>query len=117
MSYLGQSQLESDGDFQRRVYAVDTQQAETFKDDGRADIAACARAVLRGDPGIGATFTRMAAGGPGIADKVETGDGIDQSLVTDEDLLALTQANFPTVASLYFAADGSPIEGAAIWVQ
>jgi hypothetical protein len=108
MSYLSQSQLEADETFIQRVRAADTQQAETYVSDGRPDIAACARAVLRSDAGISEAFVRLAAGGPGIADRVDTGDGtIDQSLVTDADLLALTQANFPTVADLYFSESGT----------
>jgi hypothetical protein len=67
--------------------------------------------VLRGDPAVFDTFVRLNAAGPGIADKVATGDGIDQSLCTDADLLSLTQANWPTVADLYYAADGTPIGG------
>ena len=110
MSYLAQSQLETDADFQRRVNSVNVQQSETYKDDGRADIAATARAILRNDAGPGGALLRLAAGGPGIADKVDNGDGtIDQSKVTDADLLSLTQANFPVVAGLYFNADGTPI--------
>lgn len=110
MSYHAQSQLESDPTFQGRVRAVNVQQANTYKDDGRGDVAATADAVLRDDPGPGAALLRLAAAGPGIADRVDTGDGtIDQALVTDEDLLALTQANWPTVAALYYAEDGTPL--------
>lgn len=109
-NYLAQSQLEQDPTFQLRIRAVNTEQSQIFIDDGRPDIAACAKAVLRDDSGPGATLLRLAAAGPGIADKVSTGDGtIDQSLVTDADLLALTQANFPHTAALYFNTDGSPI--------
>jgi hypothetical protein len=103
MSYLAQTLLEMDPAFQRRVRAVNTQQSEAFKDDGRPDIAACARAVLRDEAGPSAALLRLAAGGPGIADRVDNDDGtIDQSVITDADLLSLTQANFPTVANLYF---------------
>jgi hypothetical protein len=110
MSYENQSSLNADTTFQGRVFAVNTQQADTYKDDGRADMAALAQSILRGDIDQSICLVRMAAAGPGIADKVDTGDGIDQSLVTDEDLLALTQANWPTVAGLYYNADGSPKE-------
>jgi hypothetical protein len=52
----------------------------------------------------------MAAGEAGVADKVDNGDGtIDQSKVTDADLLSMTQAHWPTVAALYYNSDGSPI--------
>lgn len=109
MTYLAQSQLEGDPDFQRRVRAVNTQQASTYIDDAAADIEACAEAILRDAPGPQQALLRMAAAGPGIADKVDLGNAtVDQSLVTDEDLLALTQANWPVVAALYYDTDGTP---------
>jgi hypothetical protein len=102
MSYQAQALLETDADFQARSRGVVTQQATTFKDDQRPEFVAVAEAVLRGDAEILACFVRLAAAGPGIADKVDNGDGtIDQSKVTDPDLLSLTQANWPTVAELY----------------
>ena len=111
MSYQTQALLEGDIEFQRRVYAVDVQQADVYKDDARPQFVATAAAVLRGDTGLGAAFTRMAAAAPGIADKADNGDGtIDQAKVTDDDLLSLTQANWQTVAGLYFNEDGTPKE-------
>lgn len=110
MSYLAQSLLETDPDFQRRAYAVNVQQADTYKDDARPAFVATANAILRDDPGPGATLLRLDAAGPGIADKVDNGDGtIDQAKVTDADLLSLTQANWQVVAGLYFTEDGTPI--------
>jgi hypothetical protein len=65
---------------------------------------------MRDEAGPGAALLRLDAAGPGIADKVDNGDGtIDQSKVTDADLLSLTQANWPVVAGLYFQEDGTPI--------
>jgi hypothetical protein len=112
MSYESQSQLENDGSFQFRNRAVCVQQAYVYKDDARPSWVAVARGVLRDESELWTCFNRLAAGGPGIADKVDNGDGtIDSSKVTDGDLLSLTQANWPTVADLYFTEDGSPIEG------
>jgi len=109
MSYLAQDQLTQDVTFLGRSRAAAIQQAEIYKDDARPNFVALADAVMRDEGGFAATFTRLAAGGPGIADKVDNGDGtIDQSKVTDPDLLSLTQANWPTIASLYFNDDGSP---------
>jgi hypothetical protein len=109
MSYQAQDQLTQDVIFGGRSRAATVQQAETFKDDTRLDIVAVANACLQGDGETYLAFTRMAAGGPGIADKVDNGDGtIDQAKVTDADLLSLTQANWPVVAGLYFNADGTP---------
>jgi hypothetical protein len=109
VTYQSQAELENDGTFQQRNRASTMQQAETFKDDTRADIRAVADNIIRDEMGLWVVFVRLAAGGPGIADKVETPNGIDQALVTDADLLSLTQANWPTVAELYFAADGTPL--------
>jgi hypothetical protein len=111
MSYLAQSQLETDVDFQRRVRACVIEQAETFKDDGRRDIAATARACLRDEAGLAAVFIRLAAGAPGMGDRVDNSDGtIDQGKVTDADILTLVQNDFPVVAELYYSDDGSRLE-------
>jgi hypothetical protein len=108
MSYHAQTQLEQDQAFQLRVRAVNTEQAQTFLNDGRADIAATAAAVLRDDGGTGSALLRLAAGAPGVAAEVDNGDGtINSSRVTDAELLAITQANFPTVAALFYNEDGS----------
>jgi len=96
MSYLGQAQLTADADFQARNGAAAVQQASQQFTDHIAD------RVKRGDAEILLTFTRLAAAGPGIADKAATPEGgVDQSRVTDADLLSLTQANWPVVAALY----------------
>lgn len=81
-----------------------------FKDDARPAWVAVADACLQGDGVIYLAFIRIEAAGPGIADKADNGDGtIDQTKVTDADLLSLTQANWQVVAGLYFNEDGSPI--------
>jgi hypothetical protein len=109
VSYQSQAQLTQDGEFQGRSRAAATQQAESFTNDQRPSWVALAGAVLREEEPL-LRFYAMNAAGPGIADKVDVGDGtIDQSLVVDADLLALTQANWPTVAALYFDADGNPL--------
>jgi hypothetical protein len=89
---------------------VAVQQAEIFKDDARPAWVAVAEGVMRDDGGLVLTFVRLNAAGPGIADKADNGDGtVDQAKITDADLLSLTQAQWPTVAGLYFTEDGSPI--------
>jgi hypothetical protein len=109
MSYDTQADLTADADFNGRCVAAATEQAAVFKDDARPAWVALAQAALRGESEKLAAFVRMDAAGPGIADKVDNGDGtIDQSKVTDSDLLSLTQAVWPTVADLYYAEDGSP---------
>ena len=113
MSYLSQTQLESDMAFQNRTRAAITQQGLIFKDSMAGDMKALAEALLTGDPGPSLTFTRMLAGAPGFADTADTGDGtVDSSLIPDADILAAVQADWPTVAALYFDADGNPIPAA-----
>ncbi len=112
MSYQSQAQLENDPEFQQRTRSVCVQQAGTFRNDARPSWVAVANGILKDEGGLWACFNRLDAGGPGIADKVEQPNGgIDQSLATDDDLLSLTQANWPTVAALYFNEDGTPIGG------
>jgi hypothetical protein len=109
MSYQTQAALEADYWFQQRTRATAIQQADTFKDDQRPNYVAVAEAVLRDEAGPTQAFTRLGAAGPGIADKVDNGDGtIDSANVTDADLLSLTQANWQVVAALYFNDDGTP---------
>ena len=111
MSYQAQADLVTNGNFTQRTIATATEQAEIFRSDARPDFVATANAVMRGDGDVSLAFTRIAAAAPGIADKVDNGDGtIDQSKVTDADLLSLTQANWQVVAGLYFAEDGTPLE-------
>lgn len=111
MSYEAQSLLTANPTFQGRVNSATIEQADRFKDDTRPDIVALAAAIARDDPGPGAAMIRLAAAGPGIADRVDNGDGtIDQAKVADADILALVQANWPTVAALYFETDGLPRE-------
>jgi hypothetical protein len=112
MSYQSQDQLMNDSAFNGRSRAAALQQAEIFADDQRQNFVSTAQAVMRDEGLVVSTFTRLNAAGPGIADKVDNGDGtIDQTKVTDADLLSLTQANWQTVAGLYFNADGTPITG------
>ena len=108
MSYQTQSQLQTSPEFQARVYSVNVQQAAVYKDDARPAFVAVADAILKDEPGPGTALLRLDAAGPGIADKVDNGDGtIDQAKVTDDDLLALTQANWQVVAGLYFDETGN----------
>jgi hypothetical protein len=109
MSYQAQAQLEADVDFRGRSTAAAVQQSTVFKDDQRPDFVALADGLLTGDVRFTSAFVRLDAAGPGIADSADQGDGtIDQTAVTDADLLALTQANFPVIADLFFTPEGEP---------
>jgi hypothetical protein len=112
MSYQAIDLLSQDAIFGGRIRACTVEQAESFKNDARPDWVAVAKACLTGDGTITNAFTRLSASGPGIGNKVDNGDGtIEQANVTDQDILALTQANWPTVANLYYNEDGTPIGG------
>lgn len=110
MSYKTQYQLTIDVDYQARTVACCHQQALTFKDDQRLSWKATADAILHGDGNVENAFVRLGAGGPGISDKVDNGDGtINSDNITDADLLSLVQANWPTVSDVFFNEDGTPV--------
>lgn len=110
MSYQSQAQLNDDIMFQARNRSAAQQQATIFINDARPEFVSLAKSLLRAEAEQTLAFARYAAAGPGMADKVDVGDGtVDQTQVTDADLLSLTQANWPTIASLYYNTDGSPV--------
>jgi hypothetical protein len=111
MTYGNIFALTWDQAFNGRVTACCTQQAEIFRNDARPDFVALANDVLLGDGRVTSTFTRIIAAAPGIADKAATGDGIDQTKVTDDDILSTVQANWQVVAGLYYDDTGAPLEG------
>ena len=110
MSYQAQWRLTYDDGFVSRSRAALTNQAALYKDDGRADIAALAESLLvETNPQETNTFVAMLAAAPGFADMVDQGDGtVDSSQISDGDILAAVQAGWPTVAALFYDADGSP---------
>lgn len=112
MSYEAIDQLTSDPAFAARVRACCVEQGEVYANDARPDFVAVAHDQLVGGTTYLA-FVRIEAAAPGIADKAATADGIDQTQVTDADLLSLTQANWQVVAALYYDADGNPIGDSA----
>ena len=109
MTYRAIDQLTNDALFNGRVRACTVQQAEVFQNDERPQMKAAADAALRGQADPALSLARMAAAGPGMADTA--GDPPDQANIPDDDILASVQANFPTVAALFYTEDGSPIEG------
>lgn len=114
MSYEVQAALVRDSDFQSRCQSVFTEQALIFKDDGRGDMAALANQLLRnpnalwgGSSSVFNCFLNILAGSPGFANEVDKPEGIDSSQISDGELLAGTQAQWPVVAGLYYNSDGS----------
>ena len=102
MSFQEIDQLTSDPVFGGRVRACAVQQAETYKNDARPDFVALADDQLKGGTTYLA-FVRIIAAFPGLAEADE---------IADADILSQMQANWQVVAGLYYAADGTPIDGA-----
>lgn len=105
--------LTFDAAFIGRVRACVVEQAENFRNDARPAFVAIAEDVLRGNGLVINAFVRMTAAAPGLADKAATEDGIDQTLITDDDILSTVQGNWQVVAGLYYTEDGTPIAPAA----
>jgi hypothetical protein len=101
------AQLTDDVWWQARIRACAVQQSETFVNDARPQFVAAAGDVLRGGSDITSSLTRVAAAGPGMADAA--GNPPDQAQIPDADILASVQANFPLVAGLFYAEDGTPL--------
>jgi hypothetical protein len=102
MSYSAVDQLTQDSLFGGRVRACAVEQALVFQNDARPEFVALADAVLKNEPEAVSTITRLVASAPGLADKASTGDGLDQTQITDGDILSSVQAQWPTVAELLY---------------
>lgn len=100
MAFEDIDRLTQDATFGGRVRACAVQQAETFKDDARADFVALANDQLIGGTTY-LSFVRIIAAFPGLAEATE---------IADADILSQMQANWQTVASLFYNADGTPRE-------
>jgi hypothetical protein len=110
MTYLAQWNLTNDAGFTSRSRAAITEQASIFKDDARPDWVALANAALRSDLEPLTTFQTVLGAAPGFADTAGRDDGtVDSSLISDDEIRAAVQADWPTVASLYYNADGTPL--------
>jgi hypothetical protein len=105
MTYQVMSDLTTDVPFNHRVSACCTEQAQVYKDDTRQPFVDLANSILRGGSSAVPVFVSMGAVAPGIAGKVDNGDGtIDSTKVTDEDILSIVQNGWPTVAELFYPA-------------
>ena len=109
MSYLAQYQLTYDPAFVYRGRACLINQASVYTNDTRPDIKATADAVFRNAPAqVELVFQELLGNAPGFVDKATTADGIDSSLIDDNEILASVQAFWPAVAELFFTPDGIP---------
>jgi hypothetical protein len=111
MTYQSHWNLNYDTSFNERTRACLTDQGLVFISAADPAYVALAHAVLRADILVTSAFISVIAGSPGLAEAADPdGDGtVDDALVTDEMLLATVQAQWPTVAALFFDAEGQPI--------
>jgi hypothetical protein len=111
MTYQSHWNLNYDTAFNERTRACLTEQGLVFVNAADPAYVALAHAILRADIGVTSTFISVVAGSPGLADTADPdGDGtIDDALITDEQLLSTVQAQWPTVAALFFDPEGNPI--------
>lgn len=107
MSYRIIDELTNNAIFGGRVRACAIEQAAHFRNDERPPIVALAQDMIRGTPEAVAVFIRLAAAAPGHADQAGLGDTVDESAITDSDLLAVIQGSWPMVAELYFDDEGN----------
>jgi hypothetical protein len=104
VSYQSQWLLTYDDAFVSRSRAAITQRSMIYKDDQRPEFVALAESLLKQANGAEyLTFQSMLANAPGFAEKVDNGDGtIDSSKIEDAEIQSAVDADWPTVAALYY---------------
>jgi hypothetical protein len=95
MSYESRALLAADAGFRSRATICAQEQALIFTADGRPDIAALADAIILNDGNAG-PLVDLVALAPNFADVG------DPAAVQDADLLAATQAAWPTYAAVAY---------------
>lgn len=110
MSYQSQWVLTYDNAFVSRSRAAITQRSDIFKDDERPNYVALAESLLtEANPQESLTFVSLLANAPGFAEKVDQGDGtVDSSQIEDGEIQAAVDFQYPVVADLFYADDGTP---------
>ena len=94
MSYDGIANLRTDEAFTARVEVASFEQANIYKDDGRADISHLAEDVMRSS--VPLTLRYAICNAPGF------GDTADPTTITDAQILSATQAVWPAVAAVLY---------------
>jgi hypothetical protein len=109
MSYTQVQQLATDIAFQNRVAACMWNQAPTYQNDADPPSAAMAQGIMRGNTPALIGMVNMMAAFPGMLDGavvITKGDGsqmLDQTAIPDEAILGQVQANWKTVAGLFYS--------------
>lgn len=99
MSYASRALLANDPGYRSRATICAQEQALIFTADGRPDIAALADAIILSDANAG-PLVDLVALAPNFADIS------DPATVEDADLLAATQATWPTYAAIAYPVPG-----------
>jgi hypothetical protein len=105
VSYLSIDKLTQDHTFQARVRACTVQEAERLKDDQRPAWVALALDCLRGGGASTLAFVRIIAAFPGAAPDIG-----DQADISDAAILGQVQAQWATVAGLFWDDQGDRIQ-------
>lgn len=95
MSYESMAALSDDTGFRDRVLTCCSEQALVFKDDGREDIAALARAVIA-SPSNALPLFELVCVSPNLRDVTNSAQA------PDADVLAAVQAQWPTYAAIAY---------------
>lgn len=100
-------QLSTDPSFINRVRSCMWQQAQTLQSDEDEETAAMANDLLKGNATTIQAMVNMIAAFPGLVDgaTITMGNGnqlVDQSAITDGTILAQVQADWKTIADLFF---------------
>lgn len=103
MTYQSMAALSFDAAFRDRTITCAKEQALIFKDDGRPDMAALADSIIESPSNAHGLFELVCVA-PGFTD-ID-----DSSTITDGDILAAVQAQWPTYAGVMFPADTPPAE-------
>lgn len=109
MTYIQVQQLAVDISFQNRVSSCMMNQALTYQTNADAATAAMAQAIMKGPTPALMTMVNMITAFPGMLDGavvITRGDGsqmLDQTAIPDEAILGQVQANWKTIADLFYA--------------
>jgi hypothetical protein len=103
MAYQDIDALTRDELFTGRVRACCTEQALVFRNDTRPEMSALADDLLRANSPALLTFVAIVAAAPGLAERAAVEGGVDQTLISDADILASVQGAWPIVADLLYS--------------
>lgn len=113
MTYTLVNQLAKDPSFNERIAACMWNQSQTYRNDPDPASAAMAMDTLRGTTMAQPSMVNMISSFPGVVEgaTVTLGDAseiVDQTAITDAAILGQVQANWKTVADLFYTPPTPP---------